>query len=467
MKKKNHGFIQKIFLDQNFKSEEEFYKDIEQDSNCIVLRLMLVLGICALLQYVFIAIFDFANISFIDYFPYVLVFYGFLFIVIYFIFRFGKFNLSQPWIKYLLIGLIASCCIIAYVFDSQDYVDVQLLILPLLISLVYIDKKLTIVFTSIHVGLIIFGLILNFVFRVIVNTQIEYGIHTRYFTLVVVSALTLYTLFTVLNRLYTLYKLRTNYLKAQSEQKILKKELDAAYEIQQNMLPKLDSIKDNEAIGIYGISKPALYVGGDFYNFFYLDDTRIALMIADVSGKGIPAAMFMVKTKTILEQTLRSEESLVQAIHTANIKLCNDNESMYFATAWVGVFDCKTGILTYCNAGHEAPLISRQEKFSWLDVDTGFVLGGFEDLTFIEQKIRIDTGDKIILYTDGVTEAENVDGIMYGKDRFINCANDNKCFSAKDYIDVIVKNVEDFVGGAEQSDDLTMLAFEFKNTSKK
>lgn len=96
MKKKNHGFIQKIFLDQNFKSEEEFYKDIEQDSNCIVLRLMLVLGICALLQYVFIAIFDFANISFIDYFPYVLVFYGFLFIVIYFIFRFGKFNLSQP-----------------------------------------------------------------------------------------------------------------------------------------------------------------------------------------------------------------------------------------------------------------------------------------------------------------------------------------------------------------------------------
>ncbi len=258
-----------------------------------------------------------------------------------------------------------------------------------------------------------------------------------------------------------------NLTKVTAEKERIATELDVAKEIQSGMLPKdFPARKDFELLATM---TPAKEVGGDFYDFYFLDEKHLAITVADVSGKGIPAALFMVISKTVLKNfavSTHNRKGLAEVVAAANDKLCANNEAMMFVTAFVGVLDLDTGEFTFVNAGHNPPVIYRAEEnhCDFLDVRKNFVLGPMDEIPFVEQKIFLKRGDLLFLYTDGVTEALNEAEEEYLPDRLISFMNSTDC--AAD-LQTLLKNIRAdvaaHVGAAEQSDDITMFALRFKN----
>jgi len=258
----------------------------------------------------------------------------------------------------------------------------------------------------------------------------------------------------------------TNLTKVTAEKERLATELDVATEIQSGMLPKdFPARKDFE---LFATMTPAKEVGGDFYDFYMLDEKHLAITVADVSGKGIPAALFMVISKTVLKNfavSTHHREGLAEVVAAANDKLCANNEAMMFVTAFIGVLDLDTGEFTFVNAGHNPPVVYHAEEnhCDFMDVEKNFVLGPMDEIPFIEQKIFLKRGDLLFLYTDGVTEALNVKEEEYLPDRLIAFMNSTDC---KADLKTLIKNAHDdlskHVGEAEQSDDITMFALRFK-----
>ena len=212
---------------------------------------------------------------------------------------------------------------------------------------------------------------------------------------------------------------------------------------------------------------PAKEVGGDFYDFYMLDETHLAITVADVSGKGIPAALFMVISKTVLKNfaiSTLNREGLAEVVEKANEKLCANNEAMMFVTTFIGVLDLETGEFVYVNGGHNPPVIyhAAENHCDFLDVKKNFVLGPMDGIPFVEQRTTFKPGDLIFLYTDGVTEALNVKDEEYLPDRLIKFMNSTNC---KADLHELLKNIRadvaDHVGEAEQSDDITMFALRF------
>ena len=241
--------------------------------------------------------------------------------------------------------------------------------------------------------------------------------------------------------------------------------LDVATEIQAGMLPKDFPARDD--FELLATMTPAKEVGGDFYDFYFLDETHVAITVADVSGKGIPAALFMVIAKTVLNNfalTLYQSDGLAAVVEKANDKLCANNDAMMFVTAFVGVLDLETGEFTFVNAGHNPPVIYRAEQnyCEFLDVKKNFVLGPMDGIPFVEQKISLKRGDLLFVYTDGVTEALNVANEEYLPDRLIDFMNSTDCRAdLKTLLKNIRADVSKHVGEAEQSDDITLFAFRF------
>ncbi|MBQ6006466.1 MAG: SpoIIE family protein phosphatase [Selenomonadaceae bacterium] len=242
--------------------------------------------------------------------------------------------------------------------------------------------------------------------------------------------------------------------------------LDVATEIQNGMLPK--DFPTREDFELLATMKPAKEVGGDFYDFYFIDKTHLAITVADVSGKGIPAALFMVISKTILNnfaQTFYTQNGLAPVVAAANDQLCANNEAMMFVTAFVGVLDLETGEFVYVNGGHNPPVIYHAEEnhCDFLDVEKNFVLGPMDEIPFIEQRIFLKRGDLLFIYTDGVTEALNVAEEEYLPERLIAFMNSTDCTVD---LETLLKNIRgdlaDHVGEAEQSDDITMFALRFK-----
>ena len=265
---------------------------------------------------------------------------------------------------------------------------------------------------------------------------------------------------------YELKNYMTNLEKETAEKERIATELDVAKDIQNGMLPKdFPTRKDFELLATM---TPAKEVGGDFYDFYFLDDKHLAITVADVSGKGIPAALFMVITKTILNNFAESfykQNGLAPVVAAANEQLCANNDAMMFVTAFVGVLDLETGEFTFVNAGHNPPVLYRAEEnhCDFLDVKKNFVLGPMDGIPFVEQKISLKHGDLLFLYTDGVTEALNVAEEEYLPERLIAFMNSTDC--AVD-LQTLLKNIRGdlskHVGEAEQSDDITMFALRFK-----
>ena len=239
------------------------------------------------------------------------------------------------------------------------------------------------------------------------------------------------------------------------------KELEYAKQIQISALPK--NFPDNEEYGIFAQMIAAKEVGGDFYDFYKLNDTTVAFLVADVSGKGIPAAMFMMTAKTIIKDLAESGLPVNEIFTKANEKLCENNESGMFVTAWMGILDTTTGVLQFANAGHNPPLLKKADgSFEYLKTRAGFVLAGMEGVRYRASELTFGQGDRLFLYTDGVTEATNTENKLYGESRLAEYMNENSKVKADDLLPMLKANIDEFVGEAPQFDDITMLMFDYK-----
>ena len=239
------------------------------------------------------------------------------------------------------------------------------------------------------------------------------------------------------------------------------KELEYAKQIQLSALPT--NFPTGEDYSIYAQMIAAKEVGGDFYDFYKLGDTTVAFLAADVSGKGIPAAMFMMTAKTIIKDLAESGMAVNDIFTRANEKLCENNEADMFVTAWMGILDLQTGNMKYANAGHNPPLLKHADgSFEYLRSRAGFVLAGIEGFNYRINELQLKAGDRLFLYTDGVPEATNAESELYGEDRLLNFMNQNTVAPATELLPALKADIDAFVGEAPQFDDITMLMFDYK-----
>ncbi len=239
------------------------------------------------------------------------------------------------------------------------------------------------------------------------------------------------------------------------------KELEYAKQIQLSALPS--NFPDTEDYGIYAQMIAAKEVGGDFYDFYTFDGNTVLFLAADVSGKGIPAAMFMMTAKTIIRELAERGLPVDEIFTLANEKLCENNESGMFVTAWMGKLDISTGALSFANAGHNPPVIVHADgKCEYLKSRTGFVLAGMEGMKYRANEMTLNKGDRILIYTDGVTEATDVNEALYGEERLLSYIDKNKDLKAEALLSGLKEDIDLFAGEAPQFDDITMLVFDYK-----
>ena len=241
-------------------------------------------------------------------------------------------------------------------------------------------------------------------------------------------------------------------------------ELSIATQIQKDSLPDIfPAFPDREDFDIYAVMDPAKEVGGDFYNFFFIDDDHLGLIIADVSGKGVPAALMMMATNIILSNRAKMGGKPSEVLSYVNNDLCDHNSSGMFATVWLGVLELSTGKLISSNAGHEDPVLYRKGgHFDEIHERHGLVLGAMKDAPFFDQEIVLNKGDKLFVFTDGLPEATRDDGAQYTIARALRALNVHREESPKDLLTSIRHDVNAFVKDAPQFDDLTMMCIEIK-----
>lgn len=241
-------------------------------------------------------------------------------------------------------------------------------------------------------------------------------------------------------------------------------ELAFAKAIQHSALPTVHPLYDNrKEFDIFASMHTAKEVGGDFYDFYFIDEDHLAFLIADVSGKGIPAAMFMMRSKTIIKSYAESGMSVEEVFTLANEKLCEGNDAGMFVTAWMGILNIRTGKVLFANAGHNHPLVKHSDgTFEYLKSRAGFVLAGMEGVRYRKNELVLEPGDAIYLYTDGVTEATDLNEELYGEDRLHSILEKYKDETMEVICSEIKKDVDLFAGEAPQFDDITMLALKFK-----
>lgn len=241
-------------------------------------------------------------------------------------------------------------------------------------------------------------------------------------------------------------------------------ELNVATQIQADMLPRIfPAFPERREFDIYATMNPAKEVGGDFYDFFLVDDDHLAVVIADVSGKGVPAALFMVIAKTLIKNHALFKASPGAVFTQANEQLCEGNDAGLFVTAWMGILELSTGQFTFVNAGHNPPLLKRGGgAFEWLKSRPGFVLAGMEGIRYRENTIQLAPGDQLYLYTDGVTEATNVHQELFGEARLEAVLNEEPDLPVTELLPKLKARIDEFAGEAEQFDDITMLSLLYK-----
>ena len=251
--------------------------------------------------------------------------------------------------------------------------------------------------------------------------------------------------------------------KITAEKEHISTELSLASRIQASMLPhSFPPFPERREFDIYAVMDPAREVGGDFYDFFFIDEDHLCLLIADVSGKGIPGALFMMISKVILQSCAMLGKSAAEILTKTNEALCSNNQAQMFVTVWLGILEVSTGKLTAANAGHEYPVLKRADGAYELFKDKhGFIIGGMEDMQYKEYKLQLKPGDKLFVYTDGVPEATDRDQQLFGTDRMVEALNREPDASPEQTLKNVQKAVDAFVKDAEQFDDLTMLCIQY------
>lgn len=253
----------------------------------------------------------------------------------------------------------------------------------------------------------------------------------------------------------------TENLRLTSERERVAAELEMAAEIQLDMLPK--EFPSSTAFELYASMTPAKEVGGDFYDFFMIDEDHLGLVIADVSGKGMPAALFMMKSKIIIKENALSGGTPAQILEKANNAICENNDAMMFVTVWLGILELSTGKLTAANAGHEYPIIRQPDgSFELFKDKHGISLGMRKNRPFKEYELTLPKGSTLFVYTDGAPEATNAEGTLYGTDRLLEALDREPDPAPQKLIEDTHRSIDEFVGDAPQFDDLTMLCVKLK-----
>ena len=241
---------------------------------------------------------------------------------------------------------------------------------------------------------------------------------------------------------------------------VLKRELDVAQQVQMSALPK--EVPSSETHDVQALMIPAREVGGDFYDFFPLSNELLGLVIADVSGKGIPAALFTLMTRTLLKGTARDSPSPADCLGLVNDLLAEDNETCIFITLFYGVFDLRDGVFRYSNGGHNPPRLVRSDsRIEALPTTENLVLGIAPEHEYHNGEVRLAPGDTLFLYTDGITEAQNVNDEEFGEERLDAKLASLGQISVRDIVTTVVDEVQAFAGDAPQSDDITCVAMRF------
>jgi len=237
-------------------------------------------------------------------------------------------------------------------------------------------------------------------------------------------------------------------------------ELNLATQIQAGMLPCIfPAFPDHGELQLYATNIPAKEVGGDFYDYFKIDDDHVALVMADVSGKGVGAALFMTISKIVLKNQLLICKNPSEAMTNTNNQLCENNIAGLFVTTWAGVYEISSGTLTYVCAGHNPPVIRHKgQDCEYLVGKNGLVLAAMDGIKYSQNSIHLDKGDEIFLYTDGVTEATDTNNELYGEPRLLECLNKLTGLSCEEQIKAVNDDITEFIKGAEQFDDITMMA---------
>lgn len=254
----------------------------------------------------------------------------------------------------------------------------------------------------------------------------------------------------------TLYSNLTSVI---TDQLRIKAELDIATKIQESSLTKKF---DDFGVEVSAVMRPAREVSGDFYDIFKIDNSRICLIIADVSGKGISASLFMLMAKMVIKNYAKLNIPVNEVLERANNELCENNDANMFVTAFMGIFNIDTGEFKYANAGHNLPIILRHnQEAEFIKAYPGFVLAGMENMKYRECTITLDKNDAVYMYTDGVTEAQNIKDELFSDERLMKLFNEKSYskMSVKDVLNDVQTEIDNYCADAEQSDDITMLMF--------
>jgi serine phosphatase RsbU (regulator of sigma subunit) len=249
------------------------------------------------------------------------------------------------------------------------------------------------------------------------------------------------------------------YISAAEER--IRDELKLAAAIQDSALPKNFNLPSKN-IDLYALMTPAKQVGGDFYDFFYIDADRLCLVIADVSGKGVPASLFMMRAMTAIKNAALSGNGPAEVLMKVNNLLCEGNDAEMFVTVWIGILDLRTGRIECANAGHEYPVVMRSETgYELLKDRHGLVLAAMPDIPMRSYEIQLNPGDRLFVYTDGVPEAINEKEEAYGTDRLVQRLNRRRDSSQQKTLEDVLQDIRNFAGSAEQFDDITMLGLTY------
>lgn len=255
-----------------------------------------------------------------------------------------------------------------------------------------------------------------------------------------------------------------NLTRVTAEKERIGAELDVATHIQASMLPCIfPPFPDRTEFDLSASMAPAKEVGGDFYDFFLVDEDHLAVVIADVSGKGVPAALFMVIAKTLIKDQTQTGKTAAEVFNEVNEQLCESNDEGLFVTAWLGILEISSGHMEFVNAGHNPPAVCADGgTFAYLKMKPGFVLAGMEGMRYRTGEIDFQAGDMLYLYTDGVTEATDSKEALYGEDRLKRVLDKNKEAAPAELIEKVKADVDHFAGEAPQFDDITMLALKIR-----
>jgi sigma-B regulation protein RsbU (phosphoserine phosphatase) len=260
----------------------------------------------------------------------------------------------------------------------------------------------------------------------------------------------------------------TNLKQTTAHKERIESELRIAREIQIGILPKLfPAFPNQDEFDIFASLESAKEVGGDLYDFFFIDKDRFCFLVGDVSGKGVPAAFFMAITKTLIKVVAEREKVPHLIMEKVNNDLAEDNESCMFVTLFLAILDIRTGEVNYCNAGHNPPILCTADQVAYLQSMNEPIAGAMPEVSYSTQQLTLAPGDTLFLYTDGVTEAMNHEQELYSDERLLEFMNQTKTASTTDIIDQVNHSVAKFADGAEQSDDITMLALTYTATQQR